>query len=299
MKAADVYRPHEAVQAVLGSRRSTYEGPNKLCVSEWSGGHSDVPDITLAGHSVHPGTVKVAHDYFGLVREALGSSLKLIDLSESQIPNFLVLHVISTTVEDDEVLLLGRRRENVVYYPGYWTASWEEQLNVDEDEWDVGSGMFRGLKQEITGDRTDVVHLEDVKVFSLFREFDDDGPIRNPERVVEANCLLSLGIYCPIRLTFDDVLSNWVLPRDRGNEFTDIVGVRLTWRNIEFLLRRQEFDFLMFPDGVRFSPGTEKDHRTMAQLRLHPTARLRILGLASLRFPAAFERFVEEANRPF
>jgi hypothetical protein len=130
------------------------------------------------------------------------------------------------------------------------------------------------------------------KVFSLFREFDDQ-PSEDPKSD-EAVCNTGLGICHRLPITFQEVLQNWWKTEDSEREFTDIFGVRLTWENIKWLLTKPRLDIDGLPDGAIFEPGTEKQHLELEPIRLHPSSRLRLLGLAALRFPVAFESFVEE-----
>jgi hypothetical protein len=147
------YKLADSIEKILSKCDDViYEGPNKFLLYDYFGGHSDDPILRLSGFSVEADLVPNVHRYYGKIANALSPDLILFNpLSKSQIPNFLVLHVISTTADEQELLLIARRRKEVHYYKGYYTISWEEQVNVDEDGWDLGTALERGLKQEILG----------------------------------------------------------------------------------------------------------------------------------------------------
>jgi hypothetical protein len=98
---------------------------------------------------------------------------QLLTLGESPIPNFLVFHVLVETA--DKLISLVQRSGDADYYPRCWSASFEEQLAIEDfnNPFQTNpciAGVLRGLEEEfgvLSGE------VEQIKLLSVFLEYDN------------------------------------------------------------------------------------------------------------------------------
>lgn len=303
------YAIYQTVKEIIDKKATAkYSGERKFIIHDIQGGLLDNPSIELHGWWIDPKIVVRAHEVFDVISDKLGETIRLFKLSESQIPNFLVVHALILT--KDNYIVLGQRSSAPYYYPRYWSVSFEEQVN-ESDGINLLDATMRGLKEELLGSAINKITKDDIRFESIFREFD-----RTFHRGLQKQvAVLNTGIVALIttkELGINDIFANWREWRDRiykkkesGTilspkdkiEFDNIVGLQLSPRLLQEIITSSDFDptNIYIKQNLWMPNEMNINHleTNLNERQWHPSAKLRINCLFRVKYPGDFTEFVD------
>jgi hypothetical protein len=166
-------------------------------------------------------------------------------------------------------------------------------MKYSEDGTNPFRTALRGLKEEIIGPDHEAVSPDNIKFFSLFREFDYWRNSVHREQFWNINVGLAgmLVLSCSIEEVFD----HWLHAADRA-EFRHIIGVPYNFENLQKIIESLVLDPGDF-EGLRVPPGTDEHFRNLASRSLwrrqHPTNTIRLIRCLSADFPEDLREIVE------
>ncbi len=188
-------------------RRFIAENPKRLnsmkyCVVKWS---LDLPAGFRLVIRVRPITYLRAYPVAKELAEFIGTPRnralrnrffsKLTDYSRPFRPNMLIAHILVVT-GDDKVLLL-RRKPNLDYFPGHWSASFEEHYNapwsgylhreeVHPESFDADNTVFDGIKRGLNEEmRLSEKEITDTTIRVIGIGFEYDNFLTNVYAIAE------------------------------------------------------------------------------------------------------------------
>lgn len=303
------YTISQTVKEIIDEKATAkYSGERKFIIHDIQGGLLDNPSIKLHGWWIDPQVVVRAHEVFDIIYNKIGGTIQLFKLSESQIPNFLVVHALLLT--KDNYIVLGQRSSTPYYYPRYWSVSFEEQVN-ESDGNNLLDATMRGLKEELLGSAINKITKDDIRFESIFREFD-----RTFHRGLQKQvAVLNTGIVALIttkELGINDIYANWrewrdriykkkergtiLSPKDRI-EFDNIVGLQLSPRVLQEIITSSDFD----PTNICIKQNLWMPKEmslnylevNVNERQWHPSAKLRLNCLFRVKYPDDFTEFID------
>jgi hypothetical protein len=221
------------------------------------GGLTDSPKIQLTFRMAHFSEIYAIQEILDKVIEWKTGELqtprnrfypKLLQLRDSPILNFFVLHVVVLTANNE--ILITQRSEHVRYYPLKWSIGFEEQLATEDFNTNspIHAAVIRGVGEELG--LMSGLKVDDIQIRSIFIEFDN----------------LNTGAIAIVRLpvSLKDINQMWRdLARDK-REFHQkgLFGIPISSKNLSHILIGKQVNI---------------DGNVISRHMWHPTAKYRLL----------------------
>lgn len=187
-------------------------------------------------------------------------------------------------VTEDGYLVLGHRSSRPRFCENTWSATFEEHMKPSEDGTDPFASALRGLREELVGRGKLAVTVDDVRLFSVFREFYvwENSEQRLPFWNVNVGVSGKVTVPC----TVDAVFRNWRQAEDKA-EFRHLVGIPYNFDNVWRLINSHSFEPAIF-DGLKVPVGADPTFPNLATRplwrRQHPTNQIRLIRCLSADF---------------
>ncbi|MGN6869276.1 MAG: hypothetical protein ACTHMY_12820 [Solirubrobacteraceae bacterium] len=195
------------------------------------------------------------------VRERLAPSAADLQRGVRRFPTILGSHVVATVRarSDERYVLLSQRNPfgpPDAYYPGYWSASLEEQLHVGETSEEC---VRRALAEELLG--TDASRKIDLRHLGVFLE-----------RATLNVCILSLA---SLPMPYEELVRRWIRDAADRDENRQVIALPMRHEIVAELVHAGELtrdlrDECLVADRELFEQTSF--------WRLHPTSALRLIA---------------------